>query len=234
MRPELKKIVFSGSGLRPSKKEQSEEDNISSLSADDPLRILAPGQKKLTTIESQRILAVIDKAIKRLDCALLLPHLSSYIDRFSVSLGAKLVSQLEEYNHLVDRYIYLFQSLELDELPPVDSFSTQVDLYEPGLDLASLSGSGSVRSPISSTGHPIQLESLNNKGTFESMETKFQQVRFRLRMNVMCILRELGTSSLPSDRSMERCRNTLLLQDSFRYYIVNTLIQAPCRFLFIP
>lgn len=216
MRPELKRMAFSGSMLGSSKKEHS-EDNSPLTSSDDPLRILAPGQKKLTTIESKRVLAVMDKAIKRLDCALLLPYLASDISRFSVSLGEELVGLLEEYNHLMNKYYHLFNSLELEQLSPMDSFSSQVGLYEPGLGLSSMSGSSRRRRSSSYTaGHPVQLDSLN-KETIESMEAKFQQVRFRLRMNVKCILRELGTSPFPyAMSSMEKPRNTSVLQDDIR------------------
>ena len=43
--------------------------------SEDPLRILAPAQKKLTTIESQRVLSVVDETMKRLEGVLLLPAL---------------------------------------------------------------------------------------------------------------------------------------------------------------
>lgn len=184
---------------------------------EDPLRILAPGQKKLTTIESQRVLAAMEEAMKRLDYALLIPHLASSIDRFSVSLGAELVALLEEYNHLNDEYNYLFEALELEELPPMESFSSQVGVYEPGIEHTTPSGSGSRKSSTSYPGHPVQLDPLHEKETLETMEAKFQQVRFRLRMNVKCVLRELSKSGFPSSMSsMETAKNASILQDDIR------------------
>ena len=47
--------------------------------SEDPLRILdldlAPAQKKLTTIKSQRVLSIVDETMKRLEDVLLLPAL---------------------------------------------------------------------------------------------------------------------------------------------------------------
>ena len=88
------------------------------MQSEDPLRILAPAQKKLTTIESQRVLSVVDETTKRLEGVLLLPALIESMERFSVSLGSELVSLLEEYRRLVGEYNRLEASLESQGIEP--------------------------------------------------------------------------------------------------------------------
>jgi hypothetical protein len=67
-------------------------------------RILAPSQKKLSTVESQRVAAVMDEGIKRLEIALVVPFLAASASRFSVTLGSDLVAMLEEYQTLASDY----------------------------------------------------------------------------------------------------------------------------------
>lgn len=96
------------------------EDHSSAQSPnlDDPLRILAPAQKKLTTIESQRVISVVDETMKRLEGVILLPTLMESLERFSVPLGSELVTLLEEYRRLVDEYNRLEASLESQGIEP--------------------------------------------------------------------------------------------------------------------
>lgn len=90
---------------------------------EESLRVLAPTQKKLTSIESQRIMCVAIETSKRLKRALSLPHLIDDLDRFSVSLGEELVELLEEYKHMSMRYTSLHQSLEVEGINPVHLLS---------------------------------------------------------------------------------------------------------------
>ena len=48
---------------------------------EDPLRILDPAQKKLGTIEAQRVMAVMEEAMKRLERILTLPFLAESLQR---------------------------------------------------------------------------------------------------------------------------------------------------------
>ena len=168
--------------------------------SDDPLRILAPGQKKLITIESQRVLAVMDMAIKRLDGAMAIPILANSQDKFSVSLGSELVKMLQEHTHLVSEYNTLYECLELEGITP-------------NLNIA-IERSGENRSQNSSVHsleQPTFLEPLVKEESTTTMEENFQQIRARLRHNVKCILREISKHpsassflfSSPQDRSLD-------------------------------
>ncbi|XP_002732097.1 dynein regulatory complex protein 10-like [Saccoglossus kowalevskii] len=70
----------------------------------DALRVLDPSRKKLTTIESQRILAAYEESIKRVEVVTLLPFVAENLDRFNVVLGGELVTAIEEYAELQKAY----------------------------------------------------------------------------------------------------------------------------------
>ncbi|XP_035691093.1 dynein regulatory complex protein 10-like [Branchiostoma floridae] len=66
----------------------------------DALRVLDPARKKLTAVESQRIVAVLEDAIKRGELLALLPHVNNNMDRFSVVLGVELKREVEHHCEL--------------------------------------------------------------------------------------------------------------------------------------
>lgn len=78
------------------------DEAISSFSTphEDPLRILVPAQKKLSTIESQRVLSVVDETAQHLEAALAIPSLADSLERLSVPLGSELVKLLQEYRDI--------------------------------------------------------------------------------------------------------------------------------------
>ena len=63
----------------------------------DPLRALEPTRKKLTTIEAQRIMAVLMETIRRTELVGILPYIVENVDRFSVMLGVELVQMLQDH-----------------------------------------------------------------------------------------------------------------------------------------
>ena len=201
------------------------DDHCSAHSAnqDDPLRILAPAQKKLTTIESQRVVSVVDETMKRLEGVLLLPALLESLDRFSVSLGSELVTLLEDYHRLVEEYKRLEASLEAQGIEPkVEGSMSTVEgssarmleaTYSSGHNIVKLGGIGE-RSPTGSASSlhsdasltpakPRRLEPIASSQLIldeEATEEKFQELRIRLRHVVRCILRALSKN--PSTASI--------------------------------
>ena len=170
-------------------------------SSEDPLRILAPGQKKLSTIESQRVLAVIEEVIKRLDCATLVPVLSQSLDRFAVSLGQELVKNLDTYNHLTEDYNKLYLELEAQGLlPDLSEFGKSSDAFLP-MEEASPGGSRTSLTSSSRPSRPVHLEPLElgeGEASAASTERRFLLVRARLKHSVKCILRELHRNPIPA------------------------------------
>ncbi|XP_012934688.1 dynein regulatory complex protein 10 [Aplysia californica] len=80
----------------------------------DPSRALEPARKKLTTIESQRIMAVFEESIKRAEIVTALPYILENIDRFKVSLGTELVDAIKQHSRI--QFTYRDIRAQLDEL----------------------------------------------------------------------------------------------------------------------
>ncbi len=174
---------------RTSDRKNQLDDVSVTPSSDNPLRILAPGQKKLTTIESLRVIAVMDEAIRRLDGAMVIPIIAASLDRFSISLGAELVGMLNDYTWLVSEYTTVYESMKTQGCNP-DLESSTVD----GSD----SGTSSSSSLIIS-GRPVRLEPLEPDHGLVALEARFQQIRSRLKHKIKCILRELSKNPSTSE-----------------------------------
>lgn len=105
------------SSLQLEAKTKSEGPRCSSV---DPQRGLQPARKKLTTLEAQRIMAVLTKAIRRVELSCVLPQLVTERRRdLDVGLGAELTRALEVHG-------VLLRSLdELKQQSPAGSFSSK-------------------------------------------------------------------------------------------------------------
>jgi hypothetical protein len=91
----------------------SVETPLSSITPhDDPLRILVPAQKKLNTIESQRVLAIINDTSRRLESALTIPSLVAVENHLAVALGSELMSLLQEYKDAISEFSTLQKTVE--------------------------------------------------------------------------------------------------------------------------
>jgi hypothetical protein len=70
----------------------------------DPSRALEPARKKLSTLEAQRIMAVFDETIRRVEVVTLLPYLMQNMDRYRVSLGSEIVELLNHHAVIISSY----------------------------------------------------------------------------------------------------------------------------------
>ena len=94
-------VASSFEQLHPKAKEK-QKDKIKDTS--DPLKVLDSVRKKLTSVEAQRVMAVVDDSIKRLELVSLLPYITENLNRFSVILGSELVQVIEEHDRLQSSY----------------------------------------------------------------------------------------------------------------------------------
>ena len=94
-------VASSFEQLLPKMKEKHKEKP---KDTSDPLKVLDPARKKLTSVEAQRVIAVVDDSIKRLELVSLLPYITENLNRFSVALGLDLVQVIEEHNALQSSY----------------------------------------------------------------------------------------------------------------------------------
>lgn len=81
----------------------------------DPLKVLDPVGKKLTSVEAQRVIAVVDDSIKRLELVSVLPYVIENLNRFSVILGSDLVQVLEEHDRIQASYQKAVSKFSLEQ-----------------------------------------------------------------------------------------------------------------------
>ena len=105
-------VASSFEQLHP-KAKQKQKDRAKETS--DPLKVLDPARKKLTSVEAQRVIAVVDDSIKRLELVSLLPYIIENLNRFSVILGSDLVQVLEEHDRLQSSYQRAISKFTLDQ-----------------------------------------------------------------------------------------------------------------------
>ena len=153
-------------------KQESIDYPSSNTPNEDPLRILLPAQKKLSTIESQRILSVVDEAMRKLETALLIPSMSTSLDRFSIPLGSELVRLLQDYRKMATEYKEVSEMLQSLGITPKTAPS--------GHRSSSSTSVSSGRRPLA----PID----------EGVEERFYGLRQRIQHNVKSVLRVISSN----------------------------------------
>ena len=97
----------------------------------DPLRALEPARKKLSTLEAQRIMAVLVDSIKRTEVMGIFPFVLNNIQRFNVMLGTDLVEMLTKHKVIVGSFAELKARIEellhTDTDRKLDKRSTSID-----------------------------------------------------------------------------------------------------------
>ncbi len=78
----------------------------------DPQRALEPARKKLSTVEAQRVMAVLLESIRRTDLVSILPYLLENLDRFTVLLGSDLVQMLKDHQVMIQSFEELRSTAE--------------------------------------------------------------------------------------------------------------------------
>ena len=182
--------------------------SVTPSGGEDPLRKLAPAQKKLATVEAQRVLGTMDEATRRMENALVLPFLASSLDRFSVSLGAELAALMHEFQRLSDEYKRLHEALEAEGTTFPDRSGDRID---------SCSTLGSEGGSTTQLNKPGQLEPLPHQSE-SSLEDQFHHLQFQLKHCVKNILREMSrnpsTSSILQVAAKEKSHGATKLIES--------------------
>ena len=150
----------------------SYESPSSSTPNGDPLRILFPAQKKLSTIESQRILSVLDETVRKIEAALLIPSMSTSLDCLSVPFGSQLVKLLQEYREIAVEYEAVYETLNSLGITPMRAMKERKE--------SSCSSIHSERKSLA----PID----------EEVKEKFYSLEQRIHHNVKSILRVVATN----------------------------------------
>lgn len=114
-------VASSFEQLLPKAKEKLKDKVKDTL---DPLKVLDPVRKKLTSVEAQRVIAVVDDSIKRLELVSLLPYMVENLNRFSVILGSDLVQVLEEHDRIQASYQKAVSKFSLEQRRAQSASST--------------------------------------------------------------------------------------------------------------
>lgn len=73
----------------------------------DPLRALEPARKKLSTIESQRVMCVLEDTKKRCDVISSLPHIMKNMDKFAALVGPEVGNCFADHKKIHDKFATL-------------------------------------------------------------------------------------------------------------------------------
>ncbi|KAM4707473.1 dynein regulatory complex protein 10 [Discoglossus pictus] len=92
----------------------------------DSMKMLEPGRKKLTSVETQRVIAVLDETIKKLELVSLFPYAADNLERFSVIFGSELLGALREHQRLQDSLLRQLTRLNREKTEEVNA-----DEYSP-------------------------------------------------------------------------------------------------------
>ncbi|XP_076452262.1 uncharacterized protein LOC143287905 [Babylonia areolata] len=76
-----------------------------------PDRALEPARRKLETLEAQRVVAVFEETIRRVQIVTALPYIMQNMDRFSVPLGTELVELMRHHSVVISSYDEIHQEL---------------------------------------------------------------------------------------------------------------------------
>eukprot|EP00731_Ephydatia_muelleri_P022988 Em0015g571a len=163
--------------LRTSSGQESNDEAAANSPDETSCRILVPSQKKLTTLESQRVAAVMDEG----------PSSS----RFSVSLGSELVAMLAEYQTLALDYTKCCAELLKRGLTPTFERSR----YTVGNTAAS-------SQPVTKTARLRPLDEGGAGGEHCDLETQFSHAQSGLKQCTKSILRAMCRT--PSGASIVR------------------------------
>ncbi|KAJ1092404.1 hypothetical protein NDU88_005514 [Pleurodeles waltl] len=91
---------------------KSKEEIKHSPSKDEPMKMDDLPRKKLTTIETQRVVAVMDETIKSVELVSLFLYTVKNLDRFGVVLGCELSGAIREHQRLQDSMLSLLSRMD--------------------------------------------------------------------------------------------------------------------------
>ena len=177
-------------GSMERRKNQLRDDSILSTDStvsDDPLRILLPTQKKLNSVESQRVLSVLDECIKRIEIVSALPYLINSLDRHSISLGGDLASLLTRYKALTEEFSQTVVALGRDSYGDIRRMSSEMPLTTSMSSLSEKSLTATSRTKLDPI---VPSGSISN----EALDEKLSLLTEQIKHNTKSILRSFSNN----------------------------------------
>ncbi|XP_071849105.1 dynein regulatory complex protein 10-like [Apostichopus japonicus] len=199
----------------------------------DPLSILDPGRKKLTTVESQRVLAVLDESIKKTEIVSLLPYAIQNVNKYSSMLSDDLQTALHEHgnlqNNLQDTFMKLKEHREAKAI-------AEEELARQAEDEDSQMGSeeGSPRESIKSKEEQMQSEVDEIDEIENNLVKMITAQEYQVTFSCKNLLRMFGPSpalvnSLRSEvkERDERASQMILYLKDLKGFILERLLTTP-------
>ena len=150
--------------IKPKQSKKKEEKQL------DFLKSFDPGRKKLSSVESQRILSSLDDCIRKVEIVTLLPFIIENMDRFSILLGSELVRLIEEYD-LIDKNLTITlkayrKALRMNDID--DNRSSEDELSRPSSQ-SSTKSDWLVRAELEDLRKTVDSSRDSMKGTVKSI-----------------------------------------------------------------
>jgi len=188
----------------------------------DPQRALEPARKKLSTVEAQRIMAVLCDSIRRTELLTALPYVLENIDRFSTMLGADLTSNLKEHNVLMSSFNELKdKARELMEQEQAKAAET-AEVNETG----STRGSNQSRASSVASGQPSQAEE-----TIRNLNLVARQIQYSCKSILRAFsLNPAVLTSILKDHGKERSKESQEMigeLNELKEIVMNMLLTTP-------
>lgn len=90
--------------------------NSQSQTAKMPLRILDPGRSKLSTVETKRIISVLDDTILKVEIVCMLAYVIQHLEEFVVTFGPIIFGALKHHLRLSNELEFTLMRLEIEGL----------------------------------------------------------------------------------------------------------------------
>ena len=227
--------ITSSSEETPSK--TYEKAKFKSKETADPLRVLEPVRKKLTSLEAQRVMAVVEDTIRRMEISTILPYIVENLSRFSIVLGLELTNILQEHDKLQSSYQKSVAQLQLDKkrlLTLVERVSRQRKRFDPEFFFEDDEGT----SPESRTASPLEsVDEGEVNLTKERIERELKAVTFlqgQLQQSLKTVLRlfAMNPTALDALRNEKKERsheaNELIAQlNALKANLFERLLRTP-------
>ncbi|XP_067681005.1 dynein regulatory complex protein 10-like [Haliotis asinina] len=140
----------------------------------DPSRALEPTRKKLSTIESQRVMTVFEETIRRVEVITLLPHILQNLDRFRISFGQELIELLEQHYRIQESYQEIRDMLDQQLAKRMRSAKTQ------STEAVEEEGQNELDREETQEESIVRPSSASSAGSFASIDSQTENMRRNL------------------------------------------------------
>lgn len=126
----------------------------------DPLKVLAPYRKKITTLEAQRIIGVLEELKLKCEVVLILPSILKDLPKYKDLLGIELSEMLKRHSMILDDF-YVHEKLYIEAESTGHKFHTTISSKQGALSAQSKKITRGDISATSAKSKELALDYLN-------------------------------------------------------------------------